>query len=206
MFNICFHLQWVCLPPDTVVWWHLSGRAAPPRPSRSHLEPTETNTASWLQLPHSSIHRQLCNSLPSKGTSCYCCQRRFESHSPPCPSWCRLPSPPGPDLCRDRQVTIQTHVLHTDRQGIYRSQVMDLTHLYSEAMSLQELLSCCSSQRTPAALLFWPARRTTDCSTSTFNTVIKRGSVIKPSSQLTRKIHWLDAGAEPITSCLKFLT
>lgn len=40
-------------------------------------------------------------------------------------------------------------------------------------MSLQVQFSCCSSQRTPAVLLFWPALRTKDCSTSTLNEVME---------------------------------
>ena len=52
-------------------------------------------------------------------------------------------------------------------------------YLYRDVMSLQEQFSCCSSQRTPAVLLFWPALRTTDCSTSTWDTVMETRWVIK---------------------------
>lgn len=50
-------------------------------------------------------------------------------------------------------------------------------YLYRELMSLQVQFSCCSSQRTPAALLFWPARRTMDCSTSTWNATNGRSAI-----------------------------
>lgn len=50
-------------------------------------------------------------------------------------------------------------------------------YLYRELISLQVQFSCCSSQRTPAALLFWPARRTMDCSTSTWNTTDRRSVI-----------------------------
>lgn len=87
-------------------------------------------------------------------------------HSQPCLSWYHLPAPTGPDPCRNRQVISKRQVdSRSDRQVVPLSD----RYLYSEVMSLQEQFSCCSSQRTPAVLLFWPALRTTDCSTSTLN-------------------------------------
>lgn len=96
-----------------------------------------------------------------------CCWKPLtvlECHLPPCPSSYHLPWQPGPGPYRNKQMISQTH---TDGQTDDQSVGPGGRYLYREVMSLQVLLSCWSSQRTPAALLFWPARRTTDCSTST---------------------------------------
>lgn len=88
----------------------------------------------------------------------------LECHLRPCPSSYHLPWQPGPGPYRDTQMDQSKNIDgHTDDPAFGPAG----RYLYREVMSLQVLLSCWSSQRTPAALLFWPARRTTDCSTST---------------------------------------
>lgn len=183
----------MCLLPDFVVWWSHAEKAAPPQPSRSYWEPSHRDrnvifTTSRLIWSVYSGER-LEDSLLRMFKSVISGLREFECYSQSCLSSYHLPSPAalGPCRYRQKQADSQTSrqlVVQSDRQVVVQSD----RYLYSEVMSLQEQYSCCSSQRTPAVLLFWPALRTTDCSTSTLNMMMERMWVINLSSQLPSEL------------------
>lgn len=183
----------MCLLPDFVVWWSHAEKAAPPQPSRSYWEPSHrdrnviftTSRLIWSVYSGGRLEDSLLRMFKSVISGL----REFECYSQSCLSSYHLPSPAalGPCRYRQKQADSQTSrqlVVQSDRQVVVQSD----RYLYSEVMSLQEQYSCCSSQRTPAVLLFWPALRTTDCSTSTLNMMMERMWVINLSSQLPSEL------------------
>lgn len=183
----------MCLLPDFVVWWSHAEKAAPPQPSRSYWEPSHrdrniiftTSRLIWSVYSGGRLEDSLLRMFKSVISGL----REFECYSQSCLSSYHLPSPAalGPCRYRQKQADSQTSrqlVVQSDRQVVVQSD----RYLYSEVMSLQEQYSCWSSQRTPAVLLFWPALRTTDCSTSTLNMMMERMWVINLSSQLPSEL------------------
>lgn len=183
----------MCLLPDFVVWWSHAEKAAPPQPSRSYWEPSHrdrniiftTSRLIWSVYSRGRLEDSLLRMFKSVISGL----REFECYSQSCLSSYHLPSPAalGPCRYRQKQADSQTSrqlVVQSDRQVVVQSD----RYLYSEVMSLQEQYSCWSSQRTPAVLLFWPALRTTDCSTSTLNMMMERMWVINLSSQLPSEL------------------